>query len=379
MPQFPLGASARRGFAPREPMNRLRLLLGLVLPLVAGDVGAATSQEIAATLDSVRGLAQMGKLEHARRIMANLLTVAPRDPEVLALNAQIEELYVREWGARANGAHPPPPERRAAAPSPVAATVAQPGHSFTIADLGLTLLWVPPGSFAMSTPSGNDDETPVEITRGYWLGRTEVTQEQWRALRTDQADPSLFKGSQRPVENITWLEAMDFARLLNARERAAGRLPEGYEYSLPSEAEWEHAARAGTRATSTSSMAQVAWFEVNSGNQTQPVARLAPNLWGFHDMQGNVHEWCLDNPALLPGRPVKDPIVFLPGPAAAGSHVIRGGSWNSPAGQCRLDWRYWRPLNTTAAVIGFRVALTPVRTSSPRAVPAADASAAAAK
>lgn len=347
--------------------NRVPLLLGLLLALAAGFGHAHQTDEPASSLRHVEALVANGKLEHARRILARLRTELPQDPEVIRISALIEALYAKEWGARADGSVPAPLPAPVAAPASVAKSHPEPGHAFTIADLGLTLLWVPPGSFTISTAGGNDDETPVEITRGYWLGRTEVTQAQWSAMRTDQTAPSLFKGSQRPVESITWLEAMEFVRLLNARERAAGRLPEGYAYTLPTDAEWEHAARAGTRPVPNSELARVAWFEVNSGGQTRPVAQLEPNAWGFYDMQGNVFEWCLDNPALLPGRPVKDPLVFSPGPATASSHPVRGGGWNSSAGQSSFTSRYWRFLNTTASNTGFRLALTPVRADAARA------------
>lgn len=322
---------------------------------------SAASPEVLSRILAARQLVADGKLEHARRVIEGALELAPANPELLLLRARVEELYPREWGGRAHGATPPPVPATVVPPPPPPARAPNLGQAFTLPGLEIALLWIPPGSFVMASTHGNDDDTPVTISRGFWLGRTEITQEQWRALRPDNQNPSLFKGSNRPVENISWVETMEFLRVLNHRERAAGRLPEGWEYTLPTEAEWEYACRAGTRGTAAGAMAEVAWHEANSGGQSRPVAQLAPNAWGLYDMHGNVAEWCLDGPGPYPGRPVTDPIHAFNGSAAPAVHILRGGGWSSSAGQCRADQRHWRSLSLTSASVGFRLALAPVR------------------
>src|SRR5690606_12580790 len=110
-------------------------------------------------------------------------------------------------------------------------------------------------------------QTTVRLTRGYWLGKTPVTQGQWQALMGN--NPSHFKGANLPVERVSWDEAMAFCRRLTERERAAGRLPAGYAYTLASEAQWEYAARAGTTTrwsfgNNEGALGQYAWFDGNS-------------------------------------------------------------------------------------------------------------------
>lgn len=328
------------------------------LAALALGVTAPAAPEV--RLQPVRELARQGKIEHALRLLERLLDEYPRDETVLELQASLAQLYARERGARAHGATPPPAVAAVLRP-PAAARAPAAGQAFTIPGIEMTLQWIPPGAFVMATTHGNDDDTPVTISRGYWLGRTEVTQEQWRQLRPDHQSPSFFGGSDRPVERVSWIETMEFIRALNARERAAGRLPPGYEYSLPTEAEWEYACRAGGSKPLSGEAVNVAWHEVNSGGQTHPVGQLAPNAWGLHDMHGNVNEWCLDGPGPYFGRPVTDPIHGFNGSAAPAARVFRGGAWNNSAGQSRADQRYWYSISFTSPSLGCRVALAPIR------------------
>ncbi len=326
----------------------------------AARAAAPADTALEVRLHGLLELARAGKIEHAQRLLGRLLDDHPGNATLLEVQANLAELYVRERGARAHGATPPPVAAAVALP-PAAARTPVAGQAFTIPDLDLTLLWIPPGAFVMATTHGNDDATPVTISRGFWLGRTEVTQEQWRQLRPDHQSPSFFRGSDRPVERISWVETMEFIRALNARERAAGRLPPGYEYSLPTEAEWEYACRAGSTKPWSGEAMQVAWHEVNSGGQTHPVAQLAPNAWGFHDMHGNVSEWCLDGPGPYFGRAVTDPIHGFNGSSAPAVRIFRGGAWSNSAGQSRADQRYWGSISGTSPGLGCRVALAPVR------------------
>jgi len=237
----------------------------------------------------------------------------------------------------------------------------EPGRNFTVENLGIAMLWVAPGTFLLSGTHGAGDDTQVTLTRGYWLGRTEVTQGQWQAVMDYVPLPSFFKGSDRPVEQVGWEVAMAFCRRLTERERTAGRLPEGCEYTLPTEAQWEFACRAGTTGIYAGELAAMAWYDANSGGQTHPVAQKQPNTWGFFDMHGNVEEWCADWYGGYPGGRVNDP----EGPAEELFRVLRGGSWAGPAGYCRSAFRNCNRGLVSNSGRGFRLAL-----ASRRSVPA---------
>ena len=229
------------------------------------------------------------------------------------------------------------------------------GANFTLPAPSVRLIWVAPGTFLMAGTHGSGDDTEVRITRGYWLGRTEITQEQWQAVMTNIPLPSLFKGSERPVEQVSWGSAIIFCQNLTELERAAGRLPPGYIYTLPTEAQWEYACRAGTTGSYAGAISALGWYDENSGGETHPVAQKRPNAWGFYDMQGNVAEWCFDWYASYPGGSVSDPA----GPLTGQFRVLRGGAFAGPAGFGRSAMRNWSPTNAGSASIGFRLALAP--------------------
>jgi formylglycine-generating enzyme required for sulfatase activity len=172
------------------------------------------------------------------------------------------------------------------------------------------------GEFMMGCSDGdadcNPDENPrhrVRITRAFDLGKYEVTQAQWLSLMP--TNPSAIKGDTRPVENISKFDALDFIAALNAKN-------DGYRYRLPTEAEWEYAARAGSSGPHAGSLEQVAWFAANSDDESHPVGQKAPNAWGLHDMQGNVREWVSDlySETFYGASPAADPTG--PAPCANG-------------------------------------------------------------
>ena len=239
--------------------------------------------------------------------------------------------------------------------------------------VSLDMIWIEPGTFTMGSPSdelGRDsDETQhqVTLTRGYWLGKYEVTQAQYEAVMG--TNPSYFKGADFPVEKVSWYNAMDFCAKLTDIERAAGRLPEGYEYTLPTEAQWEYACRAETTTALNSGknlsdknkcpeMDEVGWYEYNSDSTTHPVGQKMPNAWGLYDMHGNVFEWCLDWYGSYPSSAVTDP----KGSSSGSYRVIRGGSWNFNAYSCRSAYRFdSTPSDFNRNYYGFRVALSIVQ------------------
>ncbi len=228
-----------------------------------------------------------------------------------------------------------------------------PGVNFSLENPALAMIWVGPGTFMMSSTFGAGDDTEVTLTRGYWLGRTEVTQAQWQALMDYVPLPSVFKGSERPVENVAWGIVAIFCDKLTARERAAGRLPDGYLYTLPTEAQWEYACRAGTAGIYAGDIDAMAWHGANSDAETHAVAQKLPNAWGFHDMHGNVQEWCADWYAGYPGGKVNDPT----GAKLGQFRVKRGGSWAGNAETCRSALRSWVKPSLASRGDGFRLAL----------------------
>ena len=236
------------------------------------------------------------------------------------------------------------------------------GKPFTVPDLSMEMLWCPPGTFTMGSPEsevGRDDDKTlhaVTLTHGFWLGKHEVTQAQWQSIMG--TTPSKFKGPNLPVETVSWDEAVSFCKKLTEREKKAGRLPAGLAYALPTEAQWEYACRAGTRTAYSFGNAiteKQANFKGTNDNikKTTPVGSYGPNAWGFHDMHGNVWEWCSDWYGGYPKGAMTDPT----GPAVGSLRVIRGGSWFIDARYLRSAFRSWCGPVFRFNFLGFRPSL----------------------
>ena len=232
----------------------------------------------------------------------------------------------------------------------------------------LEMIWVEPGSFTMGSPTteafrGTEEtEHNVTLTNGFYLGKFEVTQAQYQMVMTGNTDginsiPSQFSGiPNRPVEYVSWNSVQVFLNRLNLSEQTAGELPNGWNYALPTEAEWEYACRAGTRTA-------YSWGnDINSSNanysptgieETTEVGSYPPNPWGFYDMHGNVSELVMDlyGGAYLPD-PVTDPLGI------SGSwRVMRGGSWDLPGSNIRSSIRSSTPAYLYYYTMGFRICL----------------------
>lgn len=232
--------------------------------------------------------------------------------------------------------------------------------------IGMELVYVPAGSFLMGSPAseaerGNDEgpQHQVTIREGFYMGRYEVTQAQWQAVMG--SNPSNFKGcDQCPVEQVSWNDAQEFIRKLNARG-------DGYTYRLPTEAEWEYACRAGTTtefAYGNSLSSEQANFNGNHPyggaakgvyrQKTTPVGSFQPNAFGLYDMHGNVSEWCEDwSHESYNGAPV-DGSAWLSGGEQT-YRALRGGWWSSSAGELRSALRYWDLPVLRYSIIGFRL------------------------
>ena len=199
--------------------------------------------------------------------------------------------------------------------SPTSLQVDGTPSAHTVASIGMEMIFCPPGTFMMGSPTtetgrqGGETQHPVTLTNGFYLGKYEVTQSQYQTIMNGNpaglnADPSAFKGSNRPVERVSWEDAQIFLTQLNAIEQSAGRLPNGWKYVLPTEAQWEYACRAGTITAFSwgndinSSHANYNWDggpnDSNDSKQTVNVGQFSANPWGFFDMHGNVWEWVHD-------------------------------------------------------------------------------------
>jgi len=216
----------------------------------------------------------------------------------------------------------------------------------------LSMKWIAPGSFQMGSNDGESDEKPVHrvtLSEGYHLGATEVTQGQWEAVMG--SNPSRFKGRDLPVEQVSWEDAMSFCRKLTERERSAGRLTVGYEYTLPTEAQWEYACRAGSTGAYAGDLDSMGWCRENSGSKTHAVGTKRANGWGLYDMHGNVWEWCSDWYRAYPSGYVVDPT----GASSGTLRILRGGSWRNDASGCRSADRGRYVPGLRAFFLGFRL------------------------
>ena len=244
----------------------------------------------------------------------------------------------------------------------------RPGRTITNS-IGMKLVQIRPGEFEMGSNTGVNNEQPihrVRITREFYLGIHEITQAQYRAV-TGQ-NPSRFQGDDLPVETVSAEDADEFCRLLTEREQTAGRLPEGIHYRLPTEAQWEFAARAGTTTQwycgdADDGLDEFAWYAKNSMEKTHSVGKKKPNACGLYDVFGNVFEWTSDKylPDIYQHRSqteVIDPVVTDSGDQR---RIDRGGSWYRTERYCRSANRNGRAPTLKRSDLGFRVALVDMR------------------
>ena len=273
--------------------------------------------------------------------------------------------------------------------------------------IGQEMIWIAPGSFRMgdSSGNGNQDEQPAQVIElsGYHLASTEVTQKQWQQImgasildqaskalrdntqypqlqgkrirevlgmqRDDQADALIIgKGADHLIYWVSHAEALEFCRKLSIREWSEGRLSLNYQYSLPTEAQWEYACRAGSEGGHAGKPEAIAWYANNSDNLIHPVAKKAPNAWKLYDMHGNVNEWCLswyaDSYKALdmfdPQGPAQDK-AFITADEHGPFRVMRGGSSYFSEDQTRSSAKNAFDPRFRDDDFGFRVALVPVK------------------
>ncbi|MBQ5752216.1 MAG: formylglycine-generating enzyme family protein [Bacteroidaceae bacterium] len=216
------------------------------------------------------------------------------------------------------------------------------------------------GTFSMGATSEQQDsysgETPVHSVTlsAYYIGETEVTQALWQAVMG--SNPSDFNGDNNPVEQVSYDDCITFIDQLNTL--LANQLPADRKFRLPTEAEWEYAARGGNQSkgyqySGSNTLDDVAWYGDNSGSTTHPVKQKQPNELGIYDMSGNVWEWCSDWFDSYSSSAQTNPT----GPSSGSYRVVRGGSWDDDAQNCRVPRRMGIAPDRSYRVIGLRLAL----------------------
>ena len=233
--------------------------------------------------------------------------------------------------------------------------------------IGMELIEIPAGKFTMGSPEGEKDhqeeeaQVTVALTKPFGLGKTEVTQGQWKSVMG--SEPWNGQGNVKadkdcPAKYVSWDDATKFCRKLTEIERKSGKLKADEEYRLPTEAEWEYACRAGTTTAYSfgddeKQLGEYAWFDGNTGGEryAHKVGLKKPNPWGLHDMHGDVWEWCSDwyGEKLSGGT---DPV----GQKHSIARVIRGGSGGYSPGYCRSAYRPYSAPSYRSSILGFRVA-----------------------
>ncbi len=229
--------------------------------------------------------------------------------------------------------------------------------------LGQEFKLLPAGTFTMGSPSGEPgryvDEGPqhqVTLTQPFYMQTTEVTQAQWEEVMG--SNPSFFSGCPTcPVEQVSWDDVQEFITKTNARGEGT--------YSLPTEAQWEYSARAGSTTAfynghitkpdgDDHNLDAIGWYIYNSRTATHPAAQKEPSAWGLIDTSGNVWEWCSDWYGSYTSGPVTDPT----GPSSGSYRVLRGGSWFNEAHSCRSALRYYYKPYSWLDTIGFWLVLS---------------------
>ena len=228
------------------------------------------------------------------------------------------------------------------------------GESWTNS-LGMEFMWIEAGRFLMGSPEHEEgrevDELQheVQIREGFWMKKYEVTQGEWESVMGGNPSYHNECGPRCPVEQVSWFDAEDLVRRLNGRESG-----KGYRYRLPTEAEWEYAARSGTTGARYGELDEIAWYSGNSGSTLRPAGQKRATAWGLHDMLGNVFEWTADWYGKYPSSLVTGP----QGPSTGSYRVIRGGGWYGYAGDVRSANRDGKSPGDRIGSVGFRLVRT---------------------
>lgn len=229
----------------------------------------------------------------------------------------------------------------------------KPGYIYTISFAGqvpIQLVWCPPGEFIMGFEyngpisfAHRDISHKVTLTKGFWIGRTTITQEQWSSVMSGPV-PYIWRqlpGNNMPAIILYWADTVRFCKQLTDQWRANGLLTSTQQVISPSEAQWEYACRAGTATAwyfgdDRDNLAEHAWYKENSDGHPHQVALKTPNPWGLYDVYGNVSEWCLDDINMYSSQHQVDPLFIDKDPRVK---IVRGGNYHDSAEICQSAWR----------------------------------------
>lgn len=250
----------------------------------------------------------------------------------------------------------------------------------------IQMCWIPPGKFMMGSPLdeplrvADERQHLAELTKGFWMAKYAVTQEEWFAVMGTR--PSAFGKQGKlmnvlsgtgdhwkalPVESVSWMDICgNNNRTGGFLEKINSKVPRGWRFDLPSETQWEYACRAGTTTAFNNggglarfsslwsrNLSKLGWYRENNSEKIHPVGKKMPNIWGLHDMHGNVWEWCSNSYYDYPKGGTLDPI----GPSVGEGRVNRGGGWASGPKQCRSAFRSWDKEEFSSKRLGFRLIL----------------------
>jgi formylglycine-generating enzyme required for sulfatase activity len=231
---------------------------------------------------------------------------------------------------------------------------------------GIQFLKIPAGSFTMGATKGSADEQParsITLSHDFWLAKFELTQAQWKQFmgqtihqQRDKANKEWSLrgiGPQHPIYYVSWDECQELINKLN--KKYSNLVPKGYVLALPTEAQWEYSCRANGPSRPTGELADLAWFDGNSDEQSHPVGQKKPNAWGLYDMYGNVWEWCTDHYDHYDPKEKTNPT----GPKSGEVHASRGVSWHEGAGDCYVSKRDWYSADGRLYNLGLRLAIVP--------------------
>ncbi len=326
-------------------MKHVKLLLALIVVLLAG-LAAGEMAMAQGKKKSTSKIPVKTERPAAKR------TPQPKQEKKPAAKPKQEKKREADEAPRKVVERKPQPK-----PEPKPEPKAEPALSnrtFTANGVSFTMVAVQGGTFTMGATSEQgsnayDNEKPAHSVTlsSYHIGQTEVTQALWQAVMG--SNPSRFEGSNRPVECVSWDDCQEFLSRLN---RITGK-----RFRLPTEAEWEFAARGGNlskgyKYSGSNNINDVAWYKYNDST-THPVAIKQPNELGIYDMSGNVWEWCSD----WYGAYSSSPQTNATGPSSGSGRVSRGGSWHCNAGSCRVASRHKRSLFNRSRDLGLRLAL----------------------
>jgi len=240
------------------------------------------------------------------------------------------------------------------------------GKGWKINTPNIEFVPIAPGNFSMGSPMLNltrtTNESPVhrvKLTRPFWMSKFEIKQKTFKLITNKSPSFHHLVGRDAPVENVTWRDAVQFCERLNNHQRGRNKIPEGYEYRLPTEAEWEYSCRAGSKTKysfkNPIEIYKYTWFDINSNDKVHVTGQKAPNKWGLYDMHGNVWEWCLDAAYDYTSKSQVDPVKI-----SGTKRIIRGGSFNAQRTFVTCASRNSVMEDYKRHSLGFRVVLGPI-------------------